>query len=499
MLFDRLKSKITGIKRNHCNHYKKSGQSILDFVLAFIAVALLAVGIVRIWVWFNANYAGRQMAYQQSRIVAGTPKSTYDGPIDIGATPDEPEMIYNPLDLTEEWVFQGIPSGTVTGAPVGTGYTSPEVECKDQCLGQDDCGDDPEDFNINCVCYIQCICNANIEVTINTNAMQIENLRIQADTLRSNADELRDVASECDDWWETCSWGVDAGELYDAADDLDKAAADLDSSADNLEDQSDMMQQCCEEETQQAQRDCFELIEGCQILVDVYIDTWSNEVASLQTSIDNLQTIINQINISVAACNANADAICDGLCIEYCHNDVCDPMCRDGEHCGDPDICCDGLCWVQVETEPDVWVWVFDDDCFTQCYDVDCMPPCEAGCYIDNCQPHYYPCYDNERNSCCQELYCDEDDDTVNCVFDASNGWGKNCDEPNSDCDEDCAGEPDCPGCGLLTFADRLGPGISLLQDQITNLETKINDIPTCCDYDDLQDQLDCMQDIVNE
>ncbi len=51
------------------------GQSIIDFALAFIAIAVLSVGIARIWIWFSANFARRQVNYQQSRIVAGVPSS----------------------------------------------------------------------------------------------------------------------------------------------------------------------------------------------------------------------------------------------------------------------------------------------------------------------------------------------------------------------------------------------------------------------------------------
>jgi cytoskeletal protein RodZ len=85
----------------------KTGQSTLELVLAFIAVVWLAVGITRIWTWFNVNYANRQVGYEKTRFWAGQ-DTTYDSssqPFDIGS---------QPLDLTEDWVFRGVPSGKVT-------------------------------------------------------------------------------------------------------------------------------------------------------------------------------------------------------------------------------------------------------------------------------------------------------------------------------------------------------------------------------------------------
>jgi len=266
--FNEFIPKITGIKKNRRNHYKKSGQSILDFVLVFIAVAVLAVGIVRIWVWFNSNYASREVAYQQSRIVAGTPKSSYDEPIDIGATPDEPEMIYSPLDLTEEWVFQGIPSGQVTGELGGFEYVPPDEFCKrsppDGCLGVDDCGDTLEEFNIHCPCFIQCVCNMQIQAFLNMSGIQIIHLRDEAGRLRDNADSMRDTAEECDDPWEICwwgNWGKTPGQLRRAACQLDWTADDLDIEADNLEQACEDMQGCCQEETMFEQDDCLEEVQ----------------------------------------------------------------------------------------------------------------------------------------------------------------------------------------------------------------------------------------------
>ena len=53
-------------------------QVILGFIFAFMVTVLLALGIVRIWTWFNANYAHRELAYQKSRLKAGKPTEYVD-------------------------------------------------------------------------------------------------------------------------------------------------------------------------------------------------------------------------------------------------------------------------------------------------------------------------------------------------------------------------------------------------------------------------------------
>lgn len=55
------------------NKIARWAQIALEYVLAFIAIALLVVGIIRIGIWFNANYANREAQFQNSRLVAGQP------------------------------------------------------------------------------------------------------------------------------------------------------------------------------------------------------------------------------------------------------------------------------------------------------------------------------------------------------------------------------------------------------------------------------------------
>ena len=102
---------------------KKRSESIVDFLLVFIAVGMFTLGITRIWVWFNANYAGRQVDYQESRALAGKagtynnlgqnatthlyPKigtAAKDLPTGISC----PSCAHKPLDLPEKWVFSSL-------------------------------------------------------------------------------------------------------------------------------------------------------------------------------------------------------------------------------------------------------------------------------------------------------------------------------------------------------------------------------------------------------
>jgi len=55
----------------------KSGQGTLEVALAFIIVILLVGGLVNIWFWFNGQMISRQVAYNNTRVAAGTGSDTY--------------------------------------------------------------------------------------------------------------------------------------------------------------------------------------------------------------------------------------------------------------------------------------------------------------------------------------------------------------------------------------------------------------------------------------
>jgi hypothetical protein len=85
----------------------RRGQGALDFILAFVAVLWLIIGITRVWTWFHFNYANLQVNYQKTRLGAGNATFYND---------NDPQPVatgYQPLDLTQNWVFKGEPSGTV--------------------------------------------------------------------------------------------------------------------------------------------------------------------------------------------------------------------------------------------------------------------------------------------------------------------------------------------------------------------------------------------------
>ena len=106
----------------------RKAQSILDFGLAFIALALLAVGITRIWVWFNANYAARQVTYQTSRFTAaGTTRNTDAGVLNL------PADTFQPYDLNEDWVFKGQVTGQPLGNPLAGGGYLPWEQIQKDC------------------------------------------------------------------------------------------------------------------------------------------------------------------------------------------------------------------------------------------------------------------------------------------------------------------------------------------------------------------------------
>ena len=256
------------------------GQSILDFMLAFLAIALLSMGIVRIWTWFNVNYTGRQLAYQRSRLTAGTPIDNYSEPVNIGA--DDDGGVYEPLDLTEDWVFTGTGSGQIstegsdwismpdpasicsndiqdfTNANPNPDLRHPEWytvhglddQCGDFALHPECCIDSetggqctaatlPENqtFNYNseeCPCFIKCTCMMRALPMKEQNYAQAADMMIQAADLDDAAGDLHDAADECDDPWEMC-WFMDFG---GASEQMDDAAEDLEDQADDMRDEA---------------------------------------------------------------------------------------------------------------------------------------------------------------------------------------------------------------------------------------------------------------------
>lgn len=465
---------------------KKSAQSILDFVLAFIALAVLVVGIARIWVWFNVNYAKRQLEYQQSRIVAGTPetkqgKTSYQQPIDIGATELEPTRRYYPLDLTEEWVFKGQPSGSVTAGLLNPPtYISPS----DYCRGTEvepgypqPCGDisqHPECFkdgyfDTACACYVQCYCETQMKPTIDNYEDQIvmlcgEDMNCspcdyeeeckehsserqdicggQACMLRVAAQQMWDRAEECDDPWDFCfwnplnlivnivTWEKTQRELKNAAKELRRTAADLEAQGNSLIDKISKTEECCRKDTLEEQDDCLTGISTgeCPTLTNSYYINWDTYVNDLNQDILDIQSTSQEIDQVLGDSHLWAKSQCEDICVVKC-------------------------------TDPGTGE--FNQDCFNQCIVSDSE-------YL-NC---FYPKKDEYcRNNCCQ-----------------NSTWQRDCQSPVDNCDADCGGydkdnPENCAKCGLSEYQRRANEEIPLINSQIDKLNQLKNKIGLCC-YD---------------
>jgi hypothetical protein len=223
----------------------KKAQSILDYAIVFIAVAGLLLGIVRIWIWFNANYAKRQYSFQESRKTAALlsdtakakPYSDTDNslaPVDIG---------YQPLDLTEDWVFKGSASGTVTGAPVGDASTGAATA---NCAENDS----------------QCICLAEINPALKSYEEQAVAIDQQAAVVKKNSADLLKQAAECDGFFKCWFNGKkkSAKELEKAGNQLAENAQELYDSAKMIRGTITSMQGCCMNADTVKQSACLEAL-----------------------------------------------------------------------------------------------------------------------------------------------------------------------------------------------------------------------------------------------
>lgn len=133
----------------------RKGQSLLSFIFASIALMLLAVGILRIWTWFNANYGRKAVLYQRSRLMAAQP-NTYFKPVGIDSFTDvtandqvyvdiaanktsmarwwDTSQYYKPLDLSEEWVFSGQAQGMAPDISSPFLMGDPAELCRNWCI-----------------------------------------------------------------------------------------------------------------------------------------------------------------------------------------------------------------------------------------------------------------------------------------------------------------------------------------------------------------------------
>jgi len=154
-----------------------NSEALLEFILAFIAAGILLVGLVRIGIWFGANYAKSHYHYQEGRFFAGNimaynqTSRNSTAPVSIGGNATYPDLPYQRLNLTEDWLFGKDPEYTITGKNYTVATVSADEICRlppsqGGCLGEPGCGSDPETLNMECPCYVHCVCDIEMNKTI---------------------------------------------------------------------------------------------------------------------------------------------------------------------------------------------------------------------------------------------------------------------------------------------------------------------------------------------
>jgi len=250
---------------------KKKSQSILDFIFTFVGILILVIGITRIMVWFNANYAARDVAYQQTRLQAGAP-TVQDAKTDLVSV-----VPFRPLELTEDWIFKGDIGQQLTpwkGEGGADGNFSP-TQCADDCAGDAACFDEDGKFNRTCPCYAKCVCRGRVQPTVNALTIQVrqycgvsENCAgyqrndagCMACNFWNNGNSMWRTASRCDDPWEICwwgNWGKTASELKKAARKLWELAQDIANQGEKIKQKRNGMASCCNQPTFADQQRCF--------------------------------------------------------------------------------------------------------------------------------------------------------------------------------------------------------------------------------------------------
>lgn len=85
-------------------------QVFIEATLFFVATILLLLMVIRVWVWSNNQMAGRQPAYNDTRVEAGTVALPDQAAPLIWVVEDEARgdrRVYTPGSLTRGWVFRG--------------------------------------------------------------------------------------------------------------------------------------------------------------------------------------------------------------------------------------------------------------------------------------------------------------------------------------------------------------------------------------------------------
>ena len=484
-------------------------QSIFDFALALIAVSGLVVGIVRIWIWFNANYAKREMAYQSGRIYAAghNRPSSYTNPIQIGGNETCHDCNYASLRLTQDWVFRGKYTETLSGVALDSNASSSgsacDTQCKGQCAGQPGCQSPDGDFNVICDCYqlcsSQCYCNNQIQTAVNSYASQVtaicgtDNIcdsacadhTGEACSLYDNAVSMREKADECDDPWELCwwgDWGKTPDELRLAATQMDQSADYLIASAKKLQQRSVDLQGCCTKPTKVAQKECLDevnLATSCD--ASCFTQSQNNYIqcsrgcdstgclGRCKTNADTYNTNCYEpcFNKNSLLCPARVAYIVDSLNaqITSLNDSKTDLETSLGEINAGLANCAssaDATCALQCR--------VYDENHIY--YHID--PAC------------YAVCYEPARNSCCRAYPPD------------SPAWGRDCDTPVTGCDTGGSPGNPPPKCGLSKLTDNLNTQIQNIMTQINKANWLISQLSNCCSYEKVEDQNSCIDNLLS-
>jgi hypothetical protein len=184
--------------------FQKRSQALLDFVLIFGILIAFMVGLARIWVWFNANFAKRNVDYQNTRLAAGTANDSHSGTVDYQ------DQV---LTIDDDWVFRGQASGSVGMPPVST--TPIDVLTGEG--GEDGSG---------------LVCASATEAATA--------LRQQAIIMDEQAEEMHDFIKYGDKWYKPLFFifmalGIDVDDYNDAIDELRAAADEVRTQADTLQ------------------------------------------------------------------------------------------------------------------------------------------------------------------------------------------------------------------------------------------------------------------------
>ncbi|MFC1594080.1 hypothetical protein ACFL38_02010 [Candidatus Omnitrophota bacterium] len=281
--------------RRRCLLSKRCAQSIISFAFIFMAIAALALGIVRIWTWYNINFAKRADDYQDSRLAAGGGDPSFDWAEDtyLQTTPHDG---VTPFDLTDEWLFEGDPStvGTISYVPGNfPDFVSAQEGCMAECPLCVETEFTPEGNPIlvpipDCNCFRQCLCLANIRPRLAAYEAEYRALMAQAETMRRQGQEMRSRAGECDEPWEICwfaGFGAITRKLNQAADRLFAERENLLRQATDVLNLRNLLESCCRRDTEVDTQLCFDAVSeiNCRNMRRGMRLMWEAEIGQFRT------------------------------------------------------------------------------------------------------------------------------------------------------------------------------------------------------------------------